>query len=235
MAYEVDPRVFRGLERRFRNSANVTLVHADFLTCALPRGPYKVCASLPFNMTADVVAKLTSGVDPPSDAYLVVQREAVQRFIANRRQRVTLVACLLYPRWRVRMLAYIPSTAFRPQPAVDAALLHLRLRPHPLIAARDHALFQDLVTQGFVGGSSLSDALRPLLTARQLRRIGRNLDLGLDQTPAQVRPEQWVALLRFVIARQHQVSLSRIRGSHARLRKRQRRLHKSHRTRVARR
>ncbi|MDE2868442.1 MAG: rRNA adenine N(6)-methyltransferase family protein [Chloroflexota bacterium] len=235
VAYEVDPNVFRGLERRFRDSANVTLVHADFLTCALPRGPYKVCANLPFNITADVVAKLTSGVDPPQDAYLVVQREAVQRFIPDRRRRYTLVACLLYPRWHAQVLAHIPATAFRPAPAVDAAQLHLRLRSRPLIAARHDALFRNLVTQGYVGGTCLGRALRPLLTTRQLRRIASDLGLGLDQSPSHVRPQQWVDLLRFVLAHQHQVNLSSICRSHARLQRRQRRLRKSHRTRSPRR
>ena len=235
VAYEADPRVFRGLERRFRDSANVTLVQADFLTCGLPRGPYKVCANLPFNITADVVAKLTSGVDPPQDAYLVVQREAVKRFTVDRRKRFTLVACLLYPRWHTRVLAHIPATAFRPPPSVDAAQLHLRLRSKPMIAARHEALYRNLVTQGYVGGSCLGAALRPLLTTRQLRRIASDLDLRLDQSPSHVRPEQWLALLRFVLAHRHQVNLAHIRRSHARLQNRQRRLHKSHRTRLKRR
>ncbi len=234
MAYEVDPRVFRVLERRFRDSANVTLVQADFLTCKLPRGPYKVCANLPFNITADVVAKLTSGVDPPQAAYLVVQREAVKRFTVSRRQRFTLVACLLYPRWHARVLTHIPATAFYPPPSVGAAQLHLKLRSKPLIAARHDALFRDLVTQGFIGGSCLGDALRPLLTTRQLRRIASDLDLELDQSSSHVRPEQWLALLRFVLAHRHQVNLSHIRRSHARLQKQQRRLRKSHRTRFTR-
>ena len=231
MAYEIDPRVFRGLERRYRDSSTVTLVQADFLTCELPREPYKVFASLPFNITADVVAKLTSGVDPPQDAYLIVQRAAVERFMVNRRRRFTLVACLLYPRWHARMLAHIPATSFRPPPSVDAALLHLRLRPKPLIATRDDSLFRDLVTQGFVGGASLRAALRPLLTTRQLRRISCDLKLELDQSPSVVRPEQWIGLTRFVSEHRHQVNLSHIRGAHRRLRNRQRQLRKRHRTR----
>ena len=231
VAFEIDPLVFRDLKRRFRDSASVSLVHADFLTCQLPREPYKVCANLPFNITADVVAKLTSGVDPPQDAYLVVQREAAERFTVDRGQRFTLAACLLYPRWRARVLAQVPAAAFRPPPSVNAALLHLRLRPNPLIAARDHALFRDLVAQGFVGGSSLGHALRPLLTARQRRRIATDLKLELDLRPSEVRPQQWVALLRFVVRHRCQVNLASIRGAHVRLRNRQRRLRKSHRTR----
>ena len=231
VAYEIDPRVFHGLEQRYRDSSAVTLVQADFLACELPCGPYKVCASLPFNFTADVVAKLTSGVDPPQDAYLIVQREAAERFIADHRQRCTLVACLLYPRWHARLLAHIPASAFRPPPAVDAVLLHLGLRPHPLIAARDDALFRDVVTHGFVGGSSLRASLRPLLTMRQLRRIASDLNLSLDRPPSDVHPAQWIGLLRFVAGHRHQANLSSIRGAHARLQRRQRRLHKSHRTR----
>ena len=235
VAYEIDERVFRTLERRFRHAANVTLVNADFLRSELPRGAYKVCASLPFNITASIVAKLTSGVDPPQDAYLIVQREAALRFMVNRRQRFTLVACLLYAAWDVRVLAHLPGSVFRPPPAVDAALLRLRLRPQPLIAARDDALFRDLVTQGFVGGPSVGTALRPLLTRQQLRRLSRDLQVALEVSPSAVHPEQWVGLTRFVAQHHDEVNLRRIHGVHARLQRRQRRLRKSHRTRSPRR
>ena len=220
VAYEIDPRVFHALERRFRDTANVTLVNADFLRCELPRGPYKVCASLPFNITADAVAKLTSGLDPPQDAYLVVQREAAERFMAHRRRRFTLVACLLYPSWRIRVLAHIPNAAFRPRPTIDAVLLHLRRRPQPLLSSRDDALYRDLVTQGFAGGPCIGTSLRPLFTQRQLRRVSHDLQFTLDQSPSAVRPEQWVGLARFVAQHRDAVNLRGIRGANARLRKR---------------
>ena len=149
VAYEIDPRLFRHLKGRFRDSPNVTLVQADFLKCELPRGPYKVCASLPFNITADAVAKLTSGLDPPQDAYLVVQREAAERFMVDHRQRITLVACLLYPRWRVRALANIPATAFLPlarcgcraaPPEASASSLDRSARPRLVSRPRDSGL-----------------------------------------------------------------------------------------------
>lgn len=235
VAYEIDPGVFRSLERRFRDSANVTLVNADFLCCELPRGTYKVCASLPFNITASIVAKLTSGVDPPQDAYLVVQREAAERYLVRRRQSFTLVACLLYPRWRVRVLAHLPAKVFRPPPAVDAALLRLELRFRPLVRARDFEVYRDLVTQGFVGGASVGAALRPLLTTRQLRRLAGDLKLEISQPPSAVRPEQWVGLARFVSERPDEVNLHGIRRAHAQLQRRQRRLRKRHRTRSPRR
>ncbi|MYD95537.1 MAG: hypothetical protein F4Y02_18040 [Chloroflexi bacterium] len=231
VAYEIDPLVFRDLKRRLGDWTNVTLVQADFLRCSLPNEPYSVCASLPFNITADVVAKLTTGVDPPNDAYLVIQREAVRRFMVSGQRRFTLISCLLYPRWKVHLLGHIPATAFRPQPAVSAALIHFRLRPQSLVTARDQALFRDLVTQGFVGGSSVGDALRPVFTSRQLRRIAKDLKLKLDGVPSAVRPAQWVALMRFVAEHPQEVKLASIAGAFARLENRHRRLRKSHRTR----
>jgi len=118
VAYETDALVFRDLKRRLGQWANVTLVQADFLRCALPNEPYSACANLAFNITADVVSKLTTGVDPPQDAYLVIQREAVRRFMVDGRRRFTLVACPIYPRWRVRELMHIPAEVFFPQPAI---------------------------------------------------------------------------------------------------------------------
>ena len=235
VAYEIDARLFRVLQRRLGAADNATLVRADFLKCELPHEPYKVFANLPFNITADVVAKLTSGTDPPRDAHLIVQREAAERFVIEAESPSTLVGLLLAPRWSTSILARLPSTAFRPRPSVQAALLRLNLRPRPLLDQYGESLYRDLVTHAVVCGTgSLRGALRPVLTARQLRRLSRTLGFRLDSSPRELRIDHWLGLCRFV--REHVEPSKRraIAGSYARLRRQQSRLRKWHRTRSVR-
>ena len=232
IAYEADSRLCRSLERRLRTAGNLTLRAADFLESQLPGEPHKVFANVPFNITADVVAKLTSGVDPPLDVYLIVQREAAERYAITPDRRSTLIACLMNPRWDIRVLAHIPRTEFGPRPKVDAALLRLRRRRRPLIESAAAAVYADLVTHAYSSGRrTLKQSLRPVLTARQLGRLSRDLGFEPHQHPAELRPDQWLGLARFVLDRVAPSKRRLIAGASARLETRRRRLTKWHRAR----
>ena len=135
------PVVYHPEERR------LTLFAADFLDFPLPSTPYKVFASIPYNATAAIVGKLTSGIDPPKDAYLVVQREAAQRFIGW--PNGTLVAAQLHPWFHVSIEHAFRRTDFRPVPAVESVLLRLRLRAKPLVPPSQRDRYLDLVVAIF--------------------------------------------------------------------------------------
>ena len=92
IAVEKDPVLVEELRARFAQGGNVALFAADFLEFPLPLTSYKVFANIPFNITAAIVGKLTSGISPPSDAYLGMQREAADRFLGHAARDVGLPA-----------------------------------------------------------------------------------------------------------------------------------------------
>src|ERR671910_3885286 len=95
LAVEQDRFLVEELRVQFAHAPNVALFAGDFLTFPLPLTTYKVFANIPFNITAAIVGKLTSGTSPPVDTYLAVQREAASRFLGSPQE--TLVAVLLKP------------------------------------------------------------------------------------------------------------------------------------------
>src|SRR5689334_16299866 len=56
---------------------------------------YRVFANIPFDLTASIVNRLTRAANAPDDAYLVIQREAAERFAGS--PRCTLLAALAFP------------------------------------------------------------------------------------------------------------------------------------------
>ena len=76
-AVEIDPVLSRRLTERF--GAGVDVVNRDFTEFPLPDTPYKVVGNLPFNRTTDIVRHLTRASAPPSDAWLVIERDAARR------------------------------------------------------------------------------------------------------------------------------------------------------------
>ena len=166
IAVEKDPHQAKRLGRRFPAEQNLTLFAADFLEFPLPQTPYKVFASIPYNATAAIVGKLTSGIAPPDDAWLVIQREAALRFLGV--PTGTLVAAQIHPWFAVSVEHTFRRSDFRPAPAVDSVLLRIarrsraprgdqRARPLPRFR-RGHV--HGLEADGAGGGPSATAARR---------------------------------------------------------------------------
>ena len=105
---EFDGALAEALRARFQGDDRVTIVRSDFLRFRLPDVPYKVLGNIPFNQTAAIVRRLVQADSPPRDAWLVVQREAAERFAG----RTT-------PRPHLRPLARTVPLP-NPAPTVDA-------------------------------------------------------------------------------------------------------------------
>src|SRR5215510_1463281 len=80
---------------------------------------------------AAIVSRLTAASNPPRDAYLVVQREAAERFVGK--PRPTLVAALLMPWFEASIVHRFRATDFAPAPRVDVVMLRLHKRGPPFV------------------------------------------------------------------------------------------------------
>ena len=130
IAVEIDAR----LAERLRSTArpNVEVVTGDFLDLPAPSGPHKIFANLPFARTAEMVVRLT-GTPALTDAYLIVQREAAERFAGYPYNSETVRSLSLKPWRHAEILRRLRRTDFEPVPRVDAVLLWLMRRDRPLL------------------------------------------------------------------------------------------------------
>ncbi|MDQ3225769.1 MAG: rRNA adenine N(6)-methyltransferase family protein [Chloroflexota bacterium] len=229
LAVAKDPFLVAELRERFTHTANVALFASDFLCFPLPLTTYKVFANIPFNITAAIVGKLTSGASPPVDAYLGVQREAAERFLGAPRE--TLTAVLLKPWFELEVVHRFRPADFVPAPGVEVVLLRLRRREVPLVAKADAALFGDLVAYTFTAWQpTVGQALALVLPRRTVAEIERTAGISLDRPPSAVSFSAWLTLgvvFRAVAGERVMV----VKGARARLERQQSGLQKDHRTR----
>jgi 23S rRNA (adenine-N6)-dimethyltransferase len=232
IAVEKDPVLAARLRRRFVERPDVTIEAADFLDVSLPRVPYKVLASIPFNATAEIVTKLLRAPHPPEDAYLVVQQEAAGRFAG--RPRESLVSMLLKPWFEPSIVHRFRRTDFSPVPRVDVVMLRLRKRGPPLIGPADARLFRDVVTYGFTAWRpSVLRAFESLIGRSRASEIVPRAGLAPDTPPSAVRVEQWIALVQALTPGERHSLGQRLAGIERRLRQQQQGLPKTYRTRRA--
>jgi 23S rRNA (adenine-N6)-dimethyltransferase len=230
IAIEKDPLLAAALQQRFARDANVTVYEGDFLQFRLPSTPYKVCASIPFNITTAIVTRLTTACCPPEEAYLTMQREAANKFLGQ--PRASLYAVLLKPWFELEIIHRFRRGDFIPEPRVDVVMLRLRKRGPPLVCPRDRQPFRDFVVYGFTAWRpTIKDIFKDIFTFKQIRCAAREAGIDLHGTPSLLTCGQWLALFNTFKQINNEQAWQIIKGSEQRLRKQQEQLQKIHRTR----
>jgi 23S rRNA (adenine-N6)-dimethyltransferase len=232
LAVEQDPVLVEELRVQFAHASNVALFAGDFLSFPLPLTTYKVFANIPFNITAAIVGKLTSGTSPPVDTYLAVQAEAAARFMGTPQE--TLVAVLLKPWFEPTVVHRFRPTDFVPRPRVAVVLVRLRRREEPLVASRVTALFGDFVAYVFTAWQpTVREALARILPRRLVADIEQTAGVSLACPPSDIPFTAWISLADAfrTVAGERSVA---VEGARERLKRQQLHLQKVHRTRASR-
>lgn len=234
IAIEKDLDLLSVLRPRLVMVDNIRLYGGDFLTYPLPNRPYKVFANIPFNITSAIVTRLTATSTPPDDSYLIMQKEAAQRFLGEPRE--TLYSILLKPCFELELLHHFRRSDFSPAPRVDVVMLRLRKRGPPLIALSEQALFRDFIIYCFTTPlPSLRSIFKSILPPAQFKFLVDTLRLSPDATPTTLHFTEWLTAFDCFQRNVRRETLSRIVGSEKRLRQQQATLEKIHRTRPMRR
>lgn len=195
MAVEKDVRLYRALRERLIGRTNVECHLGDVLTMALPQGRYAVVSSVPYGITAALVRRLLEARTPPERAYLIVQREAAEKFAGAPRE--TLFSLLHKPWFALEIVASLRRTDFAPPPSVESALLRIERRGVPLVEGSSQAAYQAFVRRTFGRGPDAGRSLRACFTSRQVARLARELGFSMRARPSELTFGQWLSLWRF--------------------------------------
>ncbi len=197
IAVEKDERLYRLLARRFDGHPDVICRHADILAFALPVTPYHVVSNVPYAITSALMRALLHAARPPDSAALIVQREAAEKFAGTPRE--TQFSLLWKPYYEITIACAVPRRDFIPPPRVESALLLLRRRDPPLLAEKSAHAYQSFITKALAHGAAVvSPGLRPFVTARQLKRLARDLGFDARGATSQLTFDQWLGVFRFV-------------------------------------
>ena len=199
IAVEKDKRFFIKLNRKIGNCTRVLLRNADFLTMELPLHiRYKVFANIPFTCTSHIIRKLFFAANPPVDSYLVVQREAAERFAGIHRECV--LSLLLKSRFRFTILYTFQPDDFFPVPGVDIVLLRISMRRRALVLPQQDDPYRDFITWGLRSGKpTIKSVLKGVLSHTQFSRLSHDLNFPPNTTPSELTFRQWLGLFNFLV------------------------------------
>jgi 16S rRNA (adenine1518-N6/adenine1519-N6)-dimethyltransferase len=192
----------RDLAARLRSAFPATrlVVHeADALAFDFARLPagLRIVGNLPYNVSTPLLFHLTGFVDRLRDLHFMLQREVVERMVAQpSTPAYGRLSVMLQTRFRLEKLFRVPAGAFRPPPKVESAVVRLVPLEPTARATVDFGLLSKLVAGAFSARrKKLKNAL-PLET-------GEFAALALDPNlrPENLAPRDYVRVAQFVARR----------------------------------
>jgi 23S rRNA (adenine-N6)-dimethyltransferase len=193
IAYEKDRHFVERLRSRLGHHGHFRCHHADIRDIRPPREPFHVVANAPFGISTDIV-RWCLRAPTLASAALVTQLEFARKHTGDfgRWSRLTVAH---WPEFEFALGVRIDRREFRPVPQVDAAAIHLRRRPDPLLPKAALADYRDLVDLGFTGiGGSLAASLTRVAPRRLAHRACAEAGIGREQVVGHVSPDRWIAL-----------------------------------------
>jgi len=230
IALENDKRLYLKCQHKFINQDRFEIYLMDFLIWQFPRHQkYKVFSNIPFFRTADIVNKLLLNKEPPEDCYLIVQKEAAEKYAGIPED--TLASLLIKPLFWIDIIYRFQRNDFHPAPSVDVVLLQIEKRKCRLVPDRHYGLYKDFIVFCHEGSNrTVKKSLKELFTYHQLKQLSDSLNIDYRASPTDLTFTQYLSLFHFYL--EHNLrNKNVIRGAEARLRKQQADIVKTHRTR----
>ena len=181
-AIEFEPVAAEKLRENMRAYQNVTVKEGDFLEMKLPNGAYKIFANIPFHLSSPIIHKITEDENPPSAAYLIVQRQFANKLLPNYDGFTGALGMMIGPTFGVRIRRPLKRSDYTPPPAVDTVLIEIKKREEPFIPLQDMPKYRKFVENCFADPKVFAKTPKSKIGLRE----------GIK--PSEMKLHQWVEL-----------------------------------------
>lgn len=153
------------------------IVHnADVLTFdfyALQKAPLRIFGNLPYNISTPLIFYLLTSLDIVDDMTFMLQKEVVDRITAKANTSAYgRLSIMIQYYCMTNDLFTVPAKAFKPQPKVASAMVHLIPYKNKPLVAMDENQFAKIVKTAFMHPrKTIANNLKPLMDMTVLERL----------------------------------------------------------------
>jgi len=200
---EFDARLAEGLKNRYADNDKVEVYHFDGarfdVSCLFKHHPVKFLGNLPYSAGGAIMRNFMKRPSPISRAVLMLQKEFIDRIIAEPKTKAYGVLSLrMQSEWVSRPVKTIPPQAFFPRPLIDSTVMVCEPReltdakPLPVYDAR---LFDEIIRRGF---SQRRKQLRKQMPSTGVwEEAAERIGVPVTARAEELSLEQWVELTRY--------------------------------------
>ena len=232
VAVEYDKDLYQKLSSKYENIGNVQIINENFLDIELPKEKYKVFSNIPFNLTADILSKLLTGLNTPEDCYLVMQYEAVLRYGGKPYCNDSYKSLLFKPIYSVEIVYNFEPTDFYPIPSVDIVFVHFHKKEFCDIKKAPIINYWDFLSYIYMSsGQNFKEKTNKIFSYEQQKRLKKSLLINDEDYISDWDYAQWLGLFNFYNSMVSQDKKSLVKGSYQKMLEQQSKLEKIHRNR----
>ena len=127
---EVDKDLFKILCKKYSKLKNLKLINADILELKLIEKYEIIISNLPYNISSQVLVKLSTLSNIPKKLILMFQREFAERLLDKKLNSInSLVRCF----YDIKLNFHVSKNCFRPIPKVNSTVLTFQKKKSILI------------------------------------------------------------------------------------------------------
>lgn len=235
IAIEKNQELYQKCKEKFVNEDRFEGHHIDFLKWEFPQDQrYKVFSNIPFIQTADIVTKIVLNKSPPEDCYLILQKEAAEKYTGIPED--TLVSLLIKPIFWIDIIYYFKRTDFFPVSSVDIVLLQVEKRKCQLVSDQHYSLYRDFIIFCREGADqTIKKSMKRLFTYSQLKKLSKLLGIDYCSSPTNLSFTKYLGIFQFYLHHTRRYTESLIHGAADKMHRQQADRVKTHRTKQRRR
>ena len=152
LALEIDPQLFRGLNREFGKNSKFELVQADAMNYdyGAAGNRYQVVSNLPYYAAMAIIKRLIHYRKHIVDMTLMLQKEVVDRLVAEPGTRAYgSLSVFTQFNCRVERLLEVKKGSFSPPPKVDSSVIKLTPLKETPVIVKNLKTFHHVVNTAF--------------------------------------------------------------------------------------
>lgn len=117
---EIDKDLIKYLSQKYLFNNNINLINADFLDYEIKDYYQLIISNLPYNISSQILVKLSTLKKPPDTLILMFQKEFAQRLLDKKLNSInSLIKCF----YTIKLNFNVSKNCYRPMPKVDSSVL----------------------------------------------------------------------------------------------------------------
>ena len=184
---EIDKDLIKYLESRYSKNKEIELINEDILKIKLNNKYQLVISNLPYNISSQILVKLSLLNITPDILILMFQKEFAQRLLDKKLNSInSLVRCF----FDIKLNFNVSKNCFRPIPKVESSVLTFKKKNKKLITKKEADSFILFKRKLF---SHKRKSLKNIL-----KKYNLNINLDLNLRVEDLKLEELVKLFRAV-------------------------------------
>ena len=127
---EIDKDLIKNLNDKYLYNKIIKLVNTDILNYEIKNGYDLIISNLPYNISSQILVKLSIMSVIPDTLILMFQKEFAQRLLEKKLNSINSLVCCFYS---ISLNFHVSKNCFRPVPKVDSSVLTFKKMENKLL------------------------------------------------------------------------------------------------------